>query len=95
VISRLGELINNNIIIIYLAHPEAYKILIKELETATRRCPGCMASTILSNWLDFRCQSKVGLFCTFGYLQLSIYLPTYMGVLIVTPGLQIGPIPGN
>ena len=51
-----------------------------QLETATRRCPGCMASTILSNWLDFRFQSKVGLFCTFGYLQLSIYLPTYMGV---------------
>ena len=51
-----------------------------QLETATRRCPGCMASTILSNWLDFRFQSKVGLFCTFGYLQLSIYLLTYMGV---------------
>ena len=50
------------------------------LETATRRCPGCMASTILSNWLDFRFQSKVGLFCTFSYLQLYIYLLTYMGV---------------
>ena len=50
------------------------------LETATRRCPGCMESTILSKWHDFRFQSKVGLFCTFGYLQLSIYLLTYMGV---------------
>ena len=59
-------------------------IYIRIWKTATRRCPGCMASTILSKWHDFRFQSKVGLFCTFGYLQLSIYLLTYMGVSLIS-----------